>query len=158
MPICSFLSIPVCSSAGFFLLNRHLLRILVHYAGNDCFIRIYFIFFNDQFLNVIRPDASSRRIHDAVNLPVNFCIHSRILECKGGIQQSAVFHDKIVDIAHSLQTFYRTVDQSQVPGIPARYSPEIKESYTVTFSLFQKASFESSLALWISIFLTPSKE
>ena len=38
-----------------------------------------------------------------------------------------------------------------------RYSPEIKESYTVTLSAFQKASFDSSLEWCISIFAPPSK-
>ena len=34
----------------------------------------------------------------------------------------------------------------------------IKESYTVTFSLFQNASLDSIVALCTSIFFTPSKE
>ena len=38
------------------------------------------------------------------------------------------------------------------------YSPEIKEFLTSTFSAFQKESFDSILALSITIFLAPSKE
>ena len=38
-----------------------------------------------------------------------------------------------------------------------RYSPEMNESYTVTFSLFQKESFESSLEFLTVAFFSPSK-
>ena len=34
-----------------------------------------------------------------------------------------------------------------------RYSPDMNESYTVTFSVFQNASFESRLEFLISTFL-----
>ena len=39
-----------------------------------------------------------------------------------------------------------------------RYSPEMKESYTVTLSVFQKASLERSLELRSSMFFVPSNE
>ena len=39
-----------------------------------------------------------------------------------------------------------------------KYSPEIYESSTITFLLFQNASLESNFALWISTFSAPSNE
>ena len=69
-------------------------------------------------LDMIRAYDSLFRIKDAVDGTLQIRIHTAVLKSQICIDEPAVLHHKVIDIAHALKAFYRTVYEGQILCVP----------------------------------------